>query len=93
MYEYKKHNNMSKERIIELKQSIERVKEKAASYKAGQMRFIAVLQDRKKMTGLSKEAKQSINNEIAAKKAETKRWADGFKREIDGLKAAIARLK
>ncbi len=93
LYEYKKHNNMSKERIIELKQSIERVKEKAASYKAGQMRFIAVLQDRKKMTGLSKEAKQSINNEIAAKKAETKRWADGFKREIDGLKAAITRLK
>lgn len=45
------------------------------------------------MTGLSKEAKQSINNEIAAKKAETKRWVDGFKREIDGLKAAIARLK
>ena len=84
---------MSKERIQELKNSIERVKAKAASHKAGQMRFISVLQDRKKISGLSKDQKERINREIADKKEETKRWADGFKREIEGLKAEIARLK
>jgi len=84
---------MSKERIQELKTSIERVKAKADSHKAGQMRFISVLQDRKKISGLSKDQKERINREIADKKEETKRWADGFKREIEGLKAEIARLK
>ncbi len=84
---------MSKEKIQELKDRIERVKANATSHKLGCQRFIATVQVRLKTPNATSSSKISARNEIANKKSEMKRFSDGYKREIESLKASIAKLK
>ena len=84
---------MSKEKIQELKNRIEGVKANAASHKLGCQRFIATVQSRLKSPNASPQMKTSARNEITQKKSEMQRYADTYKREIESLKASIAKLK
>ena len=84
---------MSKEQIAKLKNDINLVKQRAESYKQGQLRFIKGLQDQKSNPTQNKDAKVRLASQIIREKETMKRYLDGYKREIEGIKQRIDRLK
>jgi hypothetical protein len=84
---------MSKEQIAKLKNDINLVKQGADSFKQGKLRFIKGLQDQKSNPTQNKDAKVRLASQIIQEKETLKRYLDGYKREIEGIKQRIARLK
>ena len=84
---------MSKEQIAKLKNVINLVKQRAEGYKQGQLRFIKGLSDQKGISTQTKDSKARLARQIIQEKETLKRYLDGYKREIEGIKQQIARLK
>jgi hypothetical protein len=84
---------MSKEQIAKLKNDINLVKQRAEGYKQGQLRFIKGLSDQKGISTQTKDSKARLARQIIQEKETLKRYLDGYKREIEGIKQQIARLK